>query len=115
MRRQCAWAVPVPKCTVEVTSVGGTSMGDVIGLGRKRPDGAKIVHLRKQKGMKQEALAEKADKMSVRLLRDIERRNRPVLATTITAIATALQTTPDEIILSTPDGTPASSVPLLKL
>ena len=90
-------------------------MGDVIGLGRKRPDGAKIVHLRKQKGMKQEALAEKADKMSVRLLRDIERRNRPVLATTITAIATALQTTPDEIILSTPDGTPASSVPLLKL
>jgi transcriptional regulator with XRE-family HTH domain len=87
---------------------------DVIGLGKKRPDGAKIVNLRKQKGMKQEDLANRAN-ISVRLLRDIERSNHPVPATTITAIATALQTTPDEISLSTPDGTPDSSVSLLKL
>jgi transcriptional regulator with XRE-family HTH domain len=89
-------------------------MGDVIGLGRKRPDGNKIVNLRKQKGLKQERLADEAN-ISVRLLRDIEKSNHPVPATTITAIATALQTTPDEVTLSTPDGTPASSVPLLKL
>src|SRR5262249_9507488 len=113
--RRSAGTAPVPRCTVAVTSVGGTSMGDVIGLGKQRPDGAKIVNLRKQKGMKQEALAEKADKMSVRLLRDIERRNYPVLATTITAIATALETTSDEITLSALDGTPDSSVSLLKL
>jgi transcriptional regulator with XRE-family HTH domain len=87
----------------------------VSGLGRKQPNGAKIANLRKQLGVKQEDLAYRADKISVRLLRDIERRNHPVAATTITAIATALQTTPDEITLSTPDGTPASSRSLLKL
>jgi transcriptional regulator with XRE-family HTH domain len=85
----------------------------VIGLGRKQPDGAKILNLRKQKGLKQEALADQA-RLSVRLLRDIERSNHPVRSTTITAIATALQTTPDEITLST-DGTSDSSVSLLKL
>jgi transcriptional regulator with XRE-family HTH domain len=89
-------------------------MGDVFGLGRKRPDGSKIVNLRKQKGLKQERLADEAN-ISVRLLRDIEKSNHPVPATTITAIATALQTTPDAVTLSTPDGTPDSSVPLLKL
>ena len=90
-------------------------MGEVIGLGRKRPDGNKIVNLRKQKGLKQERLADEAN-ISVRLLRDIEKSNHPVPATTLTAIATALQTTSDEITLSTPaDGTPASSVSLLKL
>ena len=89
-------------------------MGDVIGLGRKRPNGKKIVELRNKHGQKQEALAKKVS-ISVRVLRDIERSNHPVPATTITAIATALETTPDEITLSTPDGTPASSVPLLKL
>src|SRR5262245_6130732 len=97
------------------TSVGGTSMGDVIAPGKKRPNGTKIATLRKEMGLKQETLAEKANKMSVRLLRDIETRNRPVLATKITAIATALETTPDEITLSTRDGTQASSVPRLKL
>jgi transcriptional regulator with XRE-family HTH domain len=100
---------------VVVTSVGGTSMGEVIALGKKRPNGAKIVQLRKERGMKQEALAKAANEMSVRLLRDIEKLNRPVPVTTITAIATALRITPDEITLSTPDGTPASSVPRLKL
>lgn len=89
-------------------------MGDVIGLGRKRPDGAKIVNLRKQKGFKQEYVADMA-KISVRRLRDIERSNHPVPATTITDIATALQTTADEITLSTPDGTPNPSVSQLKL
>src|SRR5262249_48213328 len=69
---------------------------------------------RKQKGIKQQRLAEEGN-ISVRLLRDIERSNHPVLATTLTAIATALQTTPDEITLSTPDGTPDSSVSVLKL
>lgn len=90
-------------------------MGDVIGLGRKQPDGAKIVNLRKQKGLKQEDLANRANNISVRLLRDIERRNHPVPATTITAIATALQTTPDEITLSAPGRALAPTVPLLKL
>jgi transcriptional regulator with XRE-family HTH domain len=89
-------------------------MGDVIGLGRKRPNGAKIKELRNQQSMKQETLAEKAN-VAERVLRDIERRNHPVRTTTITAIATALQTTPDQITLSTPDGTPDSSVSLLKL
>jgi transcriptional regulator with XRE-family HTH domain len=89
-------------------------MGDVIGLGRKRPNGAKIAKLRKQGGLTQDELAERTG-YSERLLRDIERRNHPVLATTITDIATALQTTPDEITLSSLDGTPTSSVPRLKL
>jgi transcriptional regulator with XRE-family HTH domain len=88
-------------------------MGDVIGLGRRRPNGAKIANLRREKGLKQADFAKKG--VSERVLREIERHNHPVPATTITAIATALQTTPDEITLSTPDGTLASSVPLLKL
>lgn len=90
-------------------------MGDVIGLGRKRPDGTKIANLRKQKGVKQEDLAYRADRISVRLLREIERRNHPVLATTITAIATVLETTPDEITLSTPGRALPPSESLLKL
>jgi transcriptional regulator with XRE-family HTH domain len=85
----------------------------VTGLGRKQPDGAKIVSLRKQKGMKQETLAREG-RISERLLRDIEQRNHPVPATTITNIATALQVTPGEITLST-DRTSDSSVSLLKL
>jgi transcriptional regulator with XRE-family HTH domain len=86
-------------------------MGDVIGLGRKRPNGAKIRELRKQKGLMQKDFAG----IPERTLREIERRNHPVLATTITDIATALQTTPDEITLSAAEGTPDSSVSLLKL
>jgi transcriptional regulator with XRE-family HTH domain len=86
----------------------------MIGLGRKQPDGGKIVNLRKQKGLKQADLARKAN-VSERCLRDIERKNHPVPATTITAIATVLQTTPDEITLSTPDGTLDSSLSVLKL
>jgi transcriptional regulator with XRE-family HTH domain len=73
-------------------------VGEVIGLGRKRPDGNKIVELRKQRGLKQEVLAEKVS-ISVRLLRDIERKNHAVPSTTITAIATELKVTPDQIIL----------------
>jgi transcriptional regulator with XRE-family HTH domain len=43
----------------------------VIGLGKKQPDGAKIANLRKQKGLKQAALAKEV-RISERLLRDIE-------------------------------------------
>jgi transcriptional regulator with XRE-family HTH domain len=77
-------------------------MGEVIGLGRRRPDGTRIVTLRKQKGVKQEDLARKAG-MSVRTLRDVERSNHPIPATTITAIATELKVSPDQITLANPD------------
>lgn len=82
-------------------------MGEVIGLGRRRPDGGKVVKLRKRLGMKQEELAERAH-VSVRHLREIERTNRSVPGTTITAIATVLKVSPDEITLpvsneTTPD------------
>jgi transcriptional regulator with XRE-family HTH domain len=86
----------------------------VIGLGKKQPDGAKIANLRKQKGLKQAALAKEV-RISERLLRDIERKNQPIPATKITDIANVLKTTPDEITLSTPDGTPTSPVSVLKL
>src|SRR5436309_16098768 len=89
-------------------------MGDVIGLGRKWPNGAKIRELLEQKGLMRKNFAYLA-RISERTLRDIERRNHPVLATTITDIATALQTTPDEITFSAAEGTPDSSVSLLKL
>jgi transcriptional regulator with XRE-family HTH domain len=88
-------------------------MGDVIGLGRRRPNGVKIANLRREKGLKQVEFAKKG--VSERLLRDIERHNHPVPATTITTIATALGTTADEITLSAHDATPDSSVSLLKL
>ena len=73
-------------------------MGEKIGLGRRRVDGGKVVALRKQLGMKQEDLAERAD-ISERHLREIERTNKPVLGTHITAIATALKVPPNEITL----------------
>jgi transcriptional regulator with XRE-family HTH domain len=82
-------------------------------LGRKQPDGAKIAALRNQSGLKQADLATKAG-LSERVLREVERRNHRIPATTLTAIATALQTTPDEITLAT-DGRPESSISLLKL
>jgi transcriptional regulator with XRE-family HTH domain len=84
-------------------------------LGRKRPDGRKIAELRKKKGIKQFALAKGA--CSERLLRDIENRNHPVAATTITDIATALGVTPGEITLTPADETPrnSGSILLLKL
>jgi transcriptional regulator with XRE-family HTH domain len=68
-------------------------MGEVIGLGRKRPDGRKVIELRKQKGVKQSDLARRAH-ISERLLRDIERKNHPVPSTIITALATELKVTP---------------------
>jgi transcriptional regulator with XRE-family HTH domain len=76
-----------------------TAVGEVTGLGRIRPDGKKIVELRKRHGLTQEALAEEVS-ISVRVLRDIERKNHAVRSTTITAIATALKADPDEITLS---------------
>jgi transcriptional regulator with XRE-family HTH domain len=85
------------------TSMSGDTMAE--GFGRMRPDGAKIVELRKRRGLKQEVLAEKA-RISVRQLGEIERTSQSVHATTITAIATALGATPREITLSTPDETP---------
>jgi transcriptional regulator with XRE-family HTH domain len=83
-------------------------------MGKRQPDGKKIVQLREQKGMKQTELFEKA-RISERLLRDIERTNKPVSPTHITAIATALGTTSDEITLSTPDETSDALASLLKL
>ena len=81
-----------------------------MGIGKREPNGKKIAELRKQQGLPQKTLAGKADKMSERLLRDIERKNKPVSATYITAIATALGVPPDEITLSpTPDKTSDAS------
>lgn len=96
------------------TSTAGNIMAEVIGFGRMRPNGAKIVELRKRRGMKQEVLADNA-RISERQLREIERTNKPTHATTITAIATALGATAREITLSTPDEEPEKSGPLLKL
>lgn len=86
-----------------------------MGIRKGQPDGKRIVKLREQKGMKQNVLAREA-RVSERLLRDIERTNKPVSATIITQIATVLGATEPQITLSTPDETlnpPAS--PLLKL
>ena len=82
--------------------------------GRKQPNGRKIVELRKEKGLNQEALAKTAG-YSVRLLRDIERNNHPVPTTTITDIAAALKVNPGDITLSTPDASPTKARSLLKL
>jgi transcriptional regulator with XRE-family HTH domain len=90
-------------------------MGPESDNGRKRPNGRKIRELRKEKGLKQEALAETAY-ISVRLLRDIERNDHPVQTTTMTAIAAALKVDPANITLSTPDGSPTTNTnSLLKL
>jgi transcriptional regulator with XRE-family HTH domain len=75
-------------------------MAEVIGLGRKRPNGSKITELRKQRGLKQSDLADRVH-ISERTLREIERSNHPIPATTITAIATELKVSQDQIILST--------------
>jgi transcriptional regulator with XRE-family HTH domain len=79
-----------------------------MGIGKRLPNGKKIVELRERNGLKQNALARDA-RISERLLRDIERRNKPVPATTITAIATALKVPPQDITLETPDTTPDAS------
>jgi transcriptional regulator with XRE-family HTH domain len=83
-------------------------MGAETDYGRKRPNGPKIVELRKEKGLKQQALADDAD-ISVRLLREIERNNHPVPATTITAIAAELKVNPGDITLSAPDAPPSTA------
>lgn len=89
------------------------AMGEAIGLGRKRPDGEKIVELRKQLGLKQEALANRVS-ISVRLLRDIEKKNHPVPSTTITAIATELKVSPDRITVPDQDGSEQDQMLKLK-
>jgi transcriptional regulator with XRE-family HTH domain len=73
-------------------------MGEVVGFGRRRPNGLKIVELRKGNGLKQEVLAQQTG-ISVRLLRDVERRNHPLDTATLTALATELKVTADDIIL----------------
>ena len=85
-----------------------------MGVGKRQPNGKKIVELRQQKGLKQNALALEA-RISERLLRDIERKNKSVSSTCITAIANALGATPAEIILSTSEETLTPSASLLKL
>jgi transcriptional regulator with XRE-family HTH domain len=89
-------------------------MAAVIGLGRKQPDGKKVVELRKQLGLKQEVLADKVS-ISVRLLRDIETKNHPVPSTTITAIATELKVSPDQIIVPDQDQDDSEQYHALKL
>jgi transcriptional regulator with XRE-family HTH domain len=86
-------------------------MDDLIGPGRKRPNGAKIRELRKQKGQMQKDFAG----IPERTLREIERRNHPVPATTITAIAAELKVNPSDITLPTPDASPTKAGSLLKL
>jgi transcriptional regulator with XRE-family HTH domain len=85
-----------------------------MGIRKRRPNGKKIVELRQQKGLKQNGLAREAG-VSERLLRDIERTNKPVSATIITQIATVLGVTGPEITLSTPDETLNASASLLRL
>jgi len=89
-------------------------MGAEIDYGRKRPYGRKIMELRKEKGLKQEAFVKDLP-IKVRLLRDIERKNHPVPASTITAIAAKLKVNPSDITLSTPDASPTKARSLLKL
>jgi transcriptional regulator with XRE-family HTH domain len=86
-------------------------MGAETDYGRKQPNGRKIMELRKGKGLKQEDFAEDIS-ISVRLLGDIERKNHPVPASTITAIAAKVKVNPSDITLSTPDAKAGS---LLKL
>ena len=64
--------------------------------------------------MKQNDLASQA-RISERLLREIEKRNKPVPATIITAIATLLGATSADITLSTSDETPNPFATLLRL
>ncbi len=89
-------------------------MGAETDYGKRRPNGGKIVELRKEKGVKQEGLAATAQ-ISVRLLRDIERKNHPVPTTIITAIAAELDVNSSDITLSTPDTSPTKAGSLLKL
>lgn len=85
-----------------------------MGIGKRQPDGKKIAELRKQRGLKQAGFAEAAG-IRERLLRYIERTNRPVPATTITNLATQLGVSAPEITLPTPDEAPNASATLLRL
>ena len=98
MCRRCAGTVPPadPYKLMVVVLLEQTSMG----IGKRQPDGKKIVKLREQNGLKQNVLARDA-RISERLLRDIERRSKPVPASTITAIATALKVPAEEITIET--------------
>src|SRR5690349_796371 len=81
-----SFAEAVPLTIGNVHSHVSAKVDAISDYGKKRPNGRKIVELRKEKGLKQEGLADGA-RISVRLLRDIERNNHPVPTTTITAIA----------------------------
>src|SRR5262245_22926167 len=74
----------------------------MVGLGRKEPNGKKIFELRRKIGLKQEVLAVEVG-VSVRTLRDIERKDHAIHSATITAIATQLKVSPEQITLSTPE------------
>jgi transcriptional regulator with XRE-family HTH domain len=106
-------AETVPLANVYVYSDGEQPS---MGIRKDQPDGKKIKELRERREMKQKALADDAG-ISERLLRDIERRNKPVPASIITKIATLLGATAAEITLSTSDETEDASafVSLLKL
>jgi len=72
------------------------------------------MELRKEKGLKQVAFVKDLP-IKERLFRDIERKNHPVPASTITAIAAKLKVNPSDITLSTPDASPTKAGSLLKL
>ena len=84
----------------------------VIGSGRL-PDGGKIVELRKRHEIKQADLAKRAS-ISERQLRKIERENVTVPGTTVTAIATALKVSPDEITLRASNETVSTTMAALR-
>lgn len=66
-------------------------------MSRVTPDGKKIAQFRKELSLSQEALAE--GRISVRLLRDVERRDKPLGEVVLRNIATALKRPLDAIVL----------------
>jgi transcriptional regulator with XRE-family HTH domain len=70
--------------------------------------------LRKKGEITQASLADKLD-ISERRLRDIEKKDHPVPATIITALAAELKVSLSEITLSIPDAPTSKTGPLLKL
>jgi transcriptional regulator with XRE-family HTH domain len=89
-------------------------MGAERDYGKKRPNGRKIAALRKKGEITQASLADKLD-ISERRLREIEKKDHPVPATIITAIAAELKVSLSEITLSIPDAPTSKTGPLLKL
>lgn len=67
------------------------------------PDGFKVAQFRHEKSLSQEALAREA-RMCERMLRDVERRNRPLRQPMLRNLATALGRSMDELIVKPKQG-----------